>query len=170
VFILDASAHTFEIHYTLKNAWFLIDGNVIHTFTGRTTPLTNTNSLPVQAETVNSGGNTANNALEMRVASINRYGHLETESTYKYIAASATTVCKYGGGRLVRVILNNPDGAAQNISIYDSTGGATSTMATLGVPNLNNVGTPISIEFGCPFFNGLTVVTDTVQPVTIIYE
>ena len=71
---------------------------------------------------------------------------------------------------MTRVIINNPDAAAQSISIYDSTGGATSQIATLGVPNLNSVGVPCSIEFGCPFFNGLTIITDTVQPITVIYE
>lgn len=170
VYILDANAHTFEIHYTLKNAWFLIDSEIIHTFSGLTAPLTNTNSLPVRAETVNSNGNTANNILELRVASICRYGSLQTETAYKYIASATTTVCKYGAGRLMKVVINNPDAAAQDISIYDSIGGATSPIAVLGIPNIANTGVPVSLEFGCPFFNGLTVITSNAAPVTIIYE
>lgn len=170
VYTLDGNAHTFEVYWTNKSAWFLIDDAIIHKLTGSTATLTSTITLPVAAEVANLGATTTNNQLEVRTASINRLGPLATENIYKYINSATTTVCKYGAGRLHRVILNAPNSQAQNISIYDSTGGTTSPIALLVLPNINNQVTPPSIEFNCPFFNGLTVVTSQANAVTVIYE
>ena len=169
-YILDENPHAFEIYWSNKSTWFTIDNTIIHKF-GGTAPLTNTNNLAASAEIANLAGNTNANSLEVRAATINRLGRLETETTYRYIAAATTTICKYTAGRLARVVINNPDAAAQVISLYDNNLGSTANpIAILGVPNINNTGIPQSIEFLCPFHNGLTVITDTVQPVTIIYE
>jgi len=168
-YVLDDNPHAFEIYWSNKSTWFTLDTIILHKFSGAS-PLSNTNNLSASAEVANLAGNTNANSLEVRAATINRLGMLSSETTYKYIAGAATTICKFSGGRLIRVIINNPDAAAQNITVYDSTGGTTNQIAALGVPNLNNVGVPVSIEFGCPFFNGLTVVTDNAAPVTIIYE
>jgi len=171
-YILSANAEIYEIHYTLKNAWFFIGGTLIHTFSGLDALLANNYSLPVSAENNNSGGNTASNTLEVRTAAINRHGDLNTEDIYRYIAASGTNVLKYSAGRLKRLVVNNPDVGAQIISLYDSTGVNSSQMAAITVPapGAGAAHVPFSIEFGCPFFNGLTVVTTTVYPITLIYE
>jgi len=169
-YILDTTPHAFEIYWSNKSTWFTVDNVILHKATGSTAPLTNTNALPAAAESANLAGNTNNNTLEVRAAAINRLGQLNTETSYKYIAAATTTICKYAGGRFHRIIINNPDTAAQTISIYDSTGGASDPIAILNIPNIANVGVPISIEFGCPFFNGLTVITSNAAPITLIYE
>ena len=169
-YLIDSNAQTFEIYWTNKSAWFVIDDALVHKFSGVTSPLTSTNSLPAAAECANIAGNTSNNALELRTSSICRFGQLSTESTYKFISSPTTTICKYSPGRLHRIVLNDPDGAAQNITIYDSTGGATNTIAALKVPNIDNAVASVTVEFDCPFHTGLTIVTSASNGVTVIYE
>jgi hypothetical protein len=171
-YTVDINAHTYEIYWTTKNAYFIVDGYLLHTFTGAVAPLVQTPSLPIGLENNNTAGNSSTNLMYVRSASISRLGPLNTESFYKYIAGAAATVCKRGPGRLLRVIINNPNAAAQTVTIDDAESATTPTIATLTIPAPGSQSKPgpYSVEFGCPFNVGLTVVTDTNNPVTVCFE
>ena len=169
-YVLDANVHVYEIYWTNRSAWFFIDDKLIHQFSGLTTQLSDTTTLPVGMQCTNSGGNTGVNTLEVRSSSINRLGPLSTEASYKSITTATTTTLKYGAGRLIRIVVNdvtNP--TAGNVTIYDSITGGGTIIATVYVPK-NNAANPFSLEFGCPFHTGLTIVTDQASKITVIYE
>jgi hypothetical protein len=166
---LDNNVHTYEIYWTNKSAYFLVDDNLIHTFTGATATLSDTLTLSVSQSITNAGGNTANNTLVVRVASISRLGQLQTQPISGYQSGNtAGRVFKYGAGNVHRVILS---GVANNtvITLYDNTA-ATGTVwwasGTMGAQNQ-----PMSLDFaGAPFFTGLTMVSTGASNVAIIYE
>ncbi len=169
-YAIGTSVATYEIYWTSTSAWFLVGDVIIHKATGTDAPLAATSSLPTGAECANAPGNTANNILEIRAATVSRIGQASTQPHYKYIAAAGTNICKYSPGVLQRVVLDNPDGAVQVITISDSAGNYTPIISQLNVPNGNNVLLPTSIDYGLPFYNGLTVITSTGNGITVIYE
>jgi hypothetical protein len=121
--------------------------------------------LPVRAKNTNVTI-TTDLSLYIRVASINRLGESSTESIYKYISGASTTVCKYGSGKIHNFIIN--DGAAgSSITIYDNTAG---TGTIIGTINTATVSAPVSLDFNCPFFTGLTIVVVNAVNFTVIYE
>lgn len=165
-YTLTTNLTTFEIYWTNKSVWFVINDDVIHKVTATTSGNAETQSLPIRMEVRNSGGNANVNTLECFVASISRLGPLTTETTYKYITANATTVCKYSPGRLTRILVTVGGGQNAIATIYDNTSAGGSIIALIST---NAAG---SFEFGCPFFTGLTIVTSggSAPTVTVIYE
>jgi len=165
--------YVFEIHWTQSCAWFLINGQIVHTFFGDTSPLMNTIHLPICAQNNNSGGNTANNLLDIRVMQISRYGPLENEKIYKLIGASGPAVLKYSPGRLHRINVLNPNSGASTIALYDNTFPSSITsMGTLVMPAVASQANPLpyTLEYACPFFIGLCVVPSTTSQLLVIYE
>jgi hypothetical protein len=165
-YILDNNVHTYEIYWTNKNAFFKIDDDVIHTFTGSTTTLVSTPSLKIGLECTNSGSNNANNTLAVRSSSICRFGPAETLPTSFYIAGASTNILKYGPGNLHYITLNNP--ASGNITIYDNTAGSGTVIAII---NPASSGSPVTLHYHIPFSTGLTVVTSAAaSDTTVVYE
>lgn len=168
VYIPSANATFYEIHYTNKNVWFTVDSEILHKFEGLIAPLASTSTLPLGSECINSGGNTANNTLEVRTASISRWGGLETESTSTYITTNTTTLCKVGAGRIHRLIFGNPDINATT-TIYDGLSAGGTVLATFTHVGGNNPA-PQTMEMGFPFFTGLTIVTTAAVALTVVFE
>jgi hypothetical protein len=169
-YVLDSNCHTYEIYWTNQSAWFFVDDQFLHKFSGAITPLTDTTSLPIGMECTNSGDNTGNNSIEIRVATINRTGSLQTETISKNIITATTTILKYGSGRFCRLIANdttNP--TAGNVTIYDNISATGTILATVYIPK-NPSANPFSLEYNAPFNNGLTVVTAQASNITIVYE
>jgi hypothetical protein len=85
---------------------------------------------------------------------------------YKYITGATTTVCKLGGGLLHNIIVNQ---AGTLCTIYDQTSGAVPIM---GIIDTNKTtGVIGSINYECPFFTGLTIVTTgATTNITVVYE
>lgn len=161
-FAIDVNSHTYEIDWTNSSVWFMVDNKFIHKYSGNTDPAANNQSLKVGAQILNTGGNTNNNTLKIRTHTINRVGPLESEKIYKNLTGAATTVLKYGAGRLKRI--NNNAGLGTAV-VYDNTAGSGTTIATITFSN------NLNYDFDCPFFTGLTIVTTgTSQNSTIIYE
>jgi hypothetical protein len=104
--------------------------------------------------------------LEAWTATIVRLGKLETKPQYKYITGAATTVCKLSSGHLHKIIVNQ---AGTLCSIYDQTSAA---VPIIGILDTNKTtGTIGAVEYNCPFFNGLTIVTTGAgTDITVIYE
>jgi hypothetical protein len=98
---------------------------------------------------------------------------LNTEKTIRYIAGAATTICKYASGKLHAIVMGYPEQGAQVVTIYDAISTSTANIiATLTweAGGSQNAMQPNTIPFDAPFHNGLTVVTSTANPVTVIFE
>jgi hypothetical protein len=158
--------NTYEILYTLGKVYFLINGVIVHTATFATTHWTsNTTNFHIFADVVNSG-NSAAVTQTFRMMNISRLGNFQTMPQYQYISGEATTVCKLGGGILHRIIVNK---AGTLCTIRDQTSDA---VPTIGILDTNKTtGTIGSVDYHCPFFNGLTIVTTGAgTDLTVVYE
>jgi hypothetical protein len=158
--------NTYEILYTLGKVYFLINNVLVHTVTASTAHWTsNTINFNAFADVRNTG-NSAAVTTTLRMMNICRLGALMTQPTYKYITGATTTVCKTGAGKLHRLTVNQ---AGTLCTIYDQTSGA---VPIIGILDTNKTtGTIGTVEYNCPFFNGLTIVTTGAgSNITVIYE
>lgn len=162
---------TWEIYYNSTSVWFTINGVMLHKVVNAATPLSNTLTLHPFVRNGNINSSVTNVSMFLSSCTIKQLGPLETENTYRYISTATTTICKYGAGRLNKVIFGNPD-AAQIITLRDGMSVSAPIIATLtnlaADPSTTHFHS--SVEFNCPFFNGLTVVTSQTTPITVIYE
>ena len=158
--------NTFEILYTLGKVYFLINNIIVHTATFATTHWTsNTTNFYIVADVRNTGNSAAVKYI-FRMMNITRLGKMLTMPQYKYITGAATTVCKLGGGILHKIIVNQ---AGTLCTIYDQTSGAVPIMGILDTNK--TTGTIGSVDYECPFFNGLTLVTTGAgTDLTVVYE
>lgn len=159
------SARTYEIYWTNSSVWFSIADTLKHKASFPSNTWTNTINLPVRLSTTNSDTLQTNKTLQCRVATIYRLGPLRSNPIYKNITSATTTICKYGAGTLHSVIINNPSN--NNIIIYDNTAGSGTIIGTI---NPGNGTLPFQLNYDCPFFDGLTIVTAGTANVTVIYE
>ena len=173
-YLLDTNVHTYEVYWTNKKAYYMLDDEILHTLNSPTTTAVATPSLPARAECNNGTGNTANNSLVLRSLTINRLGSLGTQPTSYYSAATTTgVVLKRGPGTLQGIVLGNVAATGGVITLYDGTSTAGTVMASFtstfpGGGNFN----PVSIDFkNIPFYTGLFYVNSTQAfTSTTIYE
>ena len=173
-YVLDTNAHTFEILWTNKNAYFLIDDVLIHTFSGSTTTLVSTPNNYSTVESANSGGNTANNKVVARSGTINRLGQLLTQPIHWYRGTTTTGLqVKASPGNLHGMIIGGVAATGAVITLYDgtSTGGNIIANMTVIFPGGGNFA-PTSYDFkGLPFSTGLFYVNSTQNAfTTLIFE
>lgn len=168
------TAMTCKIIWTTRKTWFIINDQVIHTFTGSPTPLCSTFSLPVRAESNNANGNTNGpNSFTCRSGSIRRFGLPNTRPTWKnqHNANVAATVLKRSPGTLQRVVINACVNAG-TVTLYDAltaTNPIASLVFTAGGANPNLM--PFPIEYNLDFYTGLCwTVTGAGMDVTVVYE
>lgn len=157
---VSANVTNYEIYYTNSKVYFVIGEDIVHTVSTTSGTWTSQITLPIRLENTN-GAITTNVTLECRVASIFRLGLLQTETQYGHITTNTTTVLKYGAGRLHRIVR----ASGGTLVIYDNTAGTGTVIHT--VSGTTPVG---SIEYGIPFFNGLTVVSTLTPDALIVYE
>ena len=159
------NVQTYEIYYTNKKVYFVINGTLMHTVTATTATWSNVKTYPIRFENTNTGVGTVE-TLEVWSATIARLGKIQTAPQFKYITGEATTVCKLGAGTLHTIVINK---AGTLCTIYDQTSGA---VPVIGIIDTNKTtGTIGSIIYDCPFFTGLTIVTTGAgSDITVIYE
>lgn len=107
------------------------------------------------------------NKLEKDVDKLrNKLNELKIEENqYKYITGATTTICKYGAGRLERLV-NNDSTSWKTIAIYDWLSTAWTQIANIDAGVV--VG---NIEFSVPFNDWLTIVTNSTSAnLTVVYE
>jgi hypothetical protein len=168
-YVLGTNCTLFEIYWTNRSAWFFIDDILIHKFIGATAPLCDTTHLKVGFQTLNSGGCTGANILEVRSGTINRLGEYKTAPQWYHVATNETRVLKQGPGVLHRVMCNSPGGAGNTIILYDDlTAVAGNMIASIDLNKANITGGVFDYELS--FNNGLTYVTSASVDMTIIYE
>lgn len=168
-FTFNTNVHVYEIVMTYADVYFYIDHILVHSIVGEngTTFVTQSLDLPVTLQNNNSGGGTANVSLTAIVAFIARSGVLGTETKGAYLTGAVTSTLKIGSGRLHRVVWD-VGGNAGTLTLYDNTSAA---VPIIGLISAQANAAPISLEFGCPFFTGLTAVTTGASTnVTVIYE
>lgn len=151
---------------TYKGIYYYIDNLLVHQLLPTTTFFSQTLNLPVTLQNIN-GAITSNHTMTVGVAFISRTGELNTESNYAHITAAATTVCKFGAGRIHKILVNNPTNCT--ITVYDNTSAVAPVIAVITSSTGASVN-PYPILFDCPFNNGLTIVTSVTIDLTIIYE
>ena len=170
---LDTNCNTFEIYWTNNNAAYFINDELLHKATYSTTTAVATPTLPVGMEVNNGAGNTSNNTLVARSASISRLGQHSTSPTSKYVTGQTSSVCKLGAGNLQSIVI----GAVVSTSVvtlYDNTAASGSVLWSSGsmVWGGTSYIFPFSLDFkGLPFFTGLAVAITTASAnATVIYE
>jgi len=93
---------------------------------------------------------------------------LDRVGQYKNIAGAATTVIRTGAGILERIVINKSV-ASSVITVYDNTAASGNKIATITEP-----ATPAAdnntLEYGCAFTTGLTVVTDSADDITVVWR
>jgi hypothetical protein len=155
---------TYEIYVTNAKVYFIMAGVLVATHLATTATWSDTLNLPIRLDNINAGS-TTNCTLTARVATIYRFGQLETAPRFFHGTTAATTTLKYGAGMLHRIMLNNPAGTL--ITIYDDTTGTGNVIAVINAPEQAN---PVTLEYKLPFSNGLKVVTTGTWDYTLIYE
>ena len=167
------SAITSKIIWTTKKAWFIINDQVIHTFTGSTAPLSSTFSLPVRAESNNANDNTNGpNTFNCRSGSIRRFGLQNTRPIWKnqHDGNVAATVLKRSPGTLQRLVVNAwVDGGA--VTLYDALNASNPIASMSFTAGNNSAKIPFCVEYNLDFYAGLSwTVTGTGMDVTVVYE
>ena len=173
---LDTICHTYEIHWTNKSTYFVIDDVIVHKASGLTAPLTDTSHLSVSSECWNSSGNNSNNTLEIRVSSISRVGEFLSQNVLKNISQPSTSIFKYGPGNLHKVMICTAGTAGVTLAVYDSTFPvASASWGTLnaGVGSSANISGQGNFAYdysGAPFYTGLCAVLSGPASINVIYE
>jgi hypothetical protein len=164
-FTVDTNIHKYDIRMTYAAVYFYIDDVLVHVIqnSGSSTFPTQTLNLPISLQNNNSGGSTSNVSMTVGVSFITRTGKLETDSKFLNIVAAGTYILKYGAGRLHKVIIGTTGGTS--VQMFDNTAASGTSMGTLTTANA-----PITIDFACPFFTGLTVLATGTVSVTVVYE
>lgn len=163
-YALTTSATTFEIYWTNTKVWFVIGDEILHLVTASATTWSNTMTMQVFADSINS--NTASSVtMQIRTAAIYRMGKSFTRPFWKYEATNVTAqVLKRGPGILHSIVNNDSTGA---ITIYDAVSGVN----LIAVIDCTKVFGPIDFGLeGLDFYQGLTYTTTGGPKVTIIYE
>lgn len=168
-FTMDTNFHSYEIRCWYDSYHFIIDWNLVHeiSISGSGTLPSNTLTLPVYLQNINSG-NTTTKDMSFVLASIYRLGKLQTAPTYKNITGVSTSqILKYGAGMIHSIIVWTPVNNA-TISIYDNTSGTGNLITTLTLPSQS---VPIELNFHVWFSTGLNIVPSSASlNITVIYE
>lgn len=169
-YTLDTNAHVYEVYWTNKFVYFVIDEFIVHTVDAAAATWSDTKNFPIRFYNANSGGSTTNVSFSVRVATISRIGTASTQPTSSFInATTAGTVLKYGAGNLHCLVIGNITNTSA-ITIYDNTAASGTILWASGAMN-GNVN-PFTIDFqNMPFYTGLTIVVATqASNITIVYE
>jgi hypothetical protein len=162
---------TYEIYYTSSHVYFVIDGELLHTFHSTIDAWADTMSHYIYMDNVNSNQASTNNVIDCKVASIQRLGQLITQPMSYYLALGQTAGInlKLGPGNLHSIIINNVTNNAV-ITVADSTSAATPVIWKHTAGATSTAAYAIDCK-GLPFHNGLRLVVATADAsVTIIYE
>lgn len=168
-FTMDTNINTYEIYYTNKNVWFVINDVMVHKHTATTQTWTSTINLGTRNENGNYNGGTSNVFLYVLVSSISHMGPLKTNPIYYNTATAGTYVLKVGAGYLHGITINSPGGTGDTITIYDNTAGSGAKMGTIAIGK-NTQPITLTYDDGIPFNDGFTAVIVGTTNVTFIYE
>ena len=171
-YILDTHSHTWEIVWTNRTVYYLVDGSLLHKSTFADSPGVSTPHLPVRYENENSNGEAGNYHLFTRVGSIHRLGSLTAQPTSYYRSTTTSgIILKRGPGNLSTLIVGSVAASGCVVTLYDGITAATIIASfTLNYPE-GGAFTPLSLSLGdIPFFTGLyLVIANQNASVTVVY-
>jgi len=159
------TSHIYEIYYTTFSVLFSVDGVLLHNFSIGAYPWSNTPTLYIYADNVNSGGSVTDVILHIRTATIHRLGPTLSSPKYVNISTGTTTILKYSAGTLQSITLNQPTNIT--ITVYDNIAASGSIIATI-TPQPNSP--PVTLTYGIDFSTGLCIVTSGAINLTVVYE
>jgi len=171
-FTLDGNNHLYEIWLNNSSAYFFIDDILRHKVTASTATMSDTFTLLSALHCLNTASSATLVTLEARSAAIHRMGVLGTEAMWKNIHGTvASTVLKLSAGRLHRVVVNSPgSGNSDTAILYDNPTVGSNNIGIIS-PISTSGKTMMTLEYGIPFFNGLSVATSgTDWDITVVYE
>lgn len=159
---------TLKIEWTTTSVFFTINETLLHSV--RSDLFSNTQTLPVKFENVNTNGSVSEVDLTITEACIMRVGELITSPLSKnQIGQIAENICKYSAGVLRGLVIS---GVAQNsvITIYDgdvATGTIIWASGAMGAQTQ-----PLAINLhSLPFSIGLSfAITGAASNLLVIYE
>jgi hypothetical protein len=166
---LDTNIHEFEILWTNRAVYFLVDEVLIHTVSATTTTWSGSVEFHTYSENVNSG-NTTSVTMSHLVIGVKRFG--SNASVPRYFHQAGTTagqVLKYSSGVLHEITVS---GVSNNsvITLYDNFAASGSIIWTSGSMPSNSVPFYIDLRL-VRFYIGLTLVIATADStVTVLYE
>jgi hypothetical protein len=161
-FVLDTNRHVYEIEYVSDEVVFYVDLVAVHRMSGNTaSPRFAVNDFPIRFENVNRAGIQTQVKMMLRGTSFNRFGVTDERPRFLNIAAAQTTTMKFGPGSLRKIIVNTAQLGA-TATIYDSTTGSGTKIATVDCSNSAK-----TLLYDLDFTNGLTVVTTGSVPADI---
>lgn len=173
-FTVDTNFHIFEIAYVSSRIQFFIDGVAKHSFRATTTTLVSTIVGFAYLNNTNSGGSTANVVLDTSAISCTHLGSaINNPLFYNVDAIAETRTLKSAPGTLQSLSIGRLGGANALITLYDSTTGSGTKIATFDLTANSAFGTHVFGLEGVNFNNGLTYVTSgtmTNGSVTIFWE
>lgn len=165
--VVDTNFHLYEIYFSQGTAYFLQDSVLIHTIDKDTAALANGPHLKIGYENTNSGGSTTDRDLYAFGPTLNAMGKLPGLPGYFHINSNGTNIIKRGPGILHRIVIGTRGLGANAATIYDNSAGSGTVISI--VDSITTIGT---LEMGCKFDTGLTVVTagGTAGDIVIVYE
>lgn len=165
-FTVDTNIHAYEIHYFVMRIEYYIDGVLIHTVAPTNAKIVSVLNLPIYEANINSNGAVANVQMEVWNISILRIGKDDHSPISKNISGAATTVLKYGGGKLHNLAFNH-SGVNGTITVYDNTSAVAPILATINTANM----LADAKSYDWVFQTGLTIVTSAAgHNITATYE
>ena len=163
-FAMDTNVHTYEVWWSNSKVWYYIDDVLRHTYSASSAPWTSTMQFSA-CQRVTSTGSTNNATMNVRVASIYRFGQEQSAPAFYHISGAATATLKWSAGTLHKVSVN---AAGTLCTLYDGTNG---TGNVIGILDINKTtGQLGTLQYDCPFFTALSVVTTGSGDITVIYE
>lgn len=155
------NVNTYEIYFTNKSIYYVINDVLVHKVTMTTTPWSSTKNFPTRVHSTNISGSTSY-SVKIWVATICRLGPAETDAIYAYVAGASTNILKLSAGKLHSIINNDNVGS---IIVYDGTSAAGRIIASIDF--LKVLG---ALDFNVGFSDGLTIVSTGSVKYTVVYE
>ena len=164
---------TYEIYYTNKKVYFVINDVIVHTVTATTAVWSASKNFTVKFESYNSAWGTLSGSINVASANISRLGKLETNKQSKYQSTVTGSVYKRWAGQLHSLVIGAVPTSGAVITLYDNVAASGTILASFtcifpGGGNFN----PISVDFKWLPFNTWLYVDCITQAasITTIYE
>jgi len=160
----------FEIVYNNSAVWFFFNNVLVHKISASTATWSNTLSLPVRAENVNTSSGTTDTSLLIRSFTIYRMGEAQSRPHWRYFhGVTGATILKRGLGTLHKVVINAWVNGS-TVSVYDALS-ATNPITLIVPTSTNDAQQPFQLTYDLDFYTGLTItIANAATDVTFIYE
>lgn len=169
-FTMGVNSHFFEVIYQPRQIVWLADNKIIHTKSAVAAPWANNLHMPIFFENFNTNGSTTNVELQVRLATIARFGIPEVQvDGHFHAGTTAGILLKRGPGNLHFMNLSGVQNLARVI-LYDGVDATGSVIDDTGAMGPQTI--PLSLPYGGEAYNnGLFMVKSGAACNTkVVYE